>query len=214
MSEKEKATHEFQSKITKGLEGAFESVVNERNDYYQNNPTKIPQKTSEMALVNSSAMANAAISGSSSLIPGPWGMVAVIPEVMLVTRNQIALIYDIAAANGKKDLMTKDLALMVFASAVGTSVGGLAVIQGGKILVKRSSLRILQKIIFLLGGKISQQVLKSMISKWLPGVGAIAMAAWSRHMTKKVGEKAIEIFSSDIEFEDSITDIKLVKRID
>lgn len=210
MSETEKVT---QSKITKGLESAFESVVKERNDYYQKNPEKIPEKKSEVALINSSAMANAAISGGSSLIPGPWGMVAVIPEVLLVTRNQIALIYDIAAANGKKDLMTKELALVVFASALGTGVGGLVFIHGGKVLIKRSSLQVLQKIIVALGGKITQTVLKSTISKWLPGVGAVAMAAWSRYMTKKVGEKAVEIFSSDLQFEDGITDIELVKKI-
>lgn len=212
MSENEKVNQEAQSRITKGLESAFESVVNERNKYYQKNPEKIPEKNSELALINSSAMANAAISGGSSLIPGPWGMVAVIPEVLLVTRNQIALIYDIAAANGKKDLMTKELALVVFASALGTGVGGLVFIHGGKILIKRSSLQVLQKIIVMLGGKITQSVLKSTISKWLPGIGAIAMAAWSRHMTKKVGKKAVEIFSSDLQFEDGITDLEPVKK--
>jgi len=213
MSKNEKVNEEAQSRITKSLENAFESVVNERNEYYQKNPEKIPGKNSELALINSSAMANAAISGGSSLIPGPWGMVAVIPEVLLVTKNQISLIYDIAAANGKKDLMTKELALLVFASALGTGAGGLVFIHGGKILIKRSSLQILQKIIAMLGGKITQAVLKSTISKWLPGVGAIAMAAWSRHMTKKVGEKAVEIFSSDIQFEDGITDVEPVKKI-
>lgn len=207
MSEQNEVKKEIKSKITQGLEDAFESVVNDRYDYYKNNPAKIPVKSSELALINASANANAVISGGSSLIPGPWGMVAVIPEVMLVTKNQIALIFDIAAANGKKDLMTKDLALMVFASALGNAGGGLIIIQGGKILIKRSSLQVLQKIIVALGGKITQAVLKSTISKWLPGVGAAVMAIWSRQMTKQIGEKAIKIFSSEIEFVNSVSDV-------
>ena len=39
MNENEKINQEAQSRITKGLESAFESVVNERNEYYQKNPT-------------------------------------------------------------------------------------------------------------------------------------------------------------------------------
>lgn len=200
----------MQSQLQGKLEDAFETVVNQKNEFYKNNPQKIPEKSTVNSMISSVSLANSAVSGGSSLIPGPWGMLAVVPELVIVIRNQIALIYDIAAANGKKDLMTKELAAMVFASAMGTGVGGLAVVHGGQYLVRRSSLQVFQKLIAILGGKITQQVLKSAVSKWLPGVGALAMAAWTNYMTRQIGKKANEIFTSEIKFEDSIADIELI----
>ena len=207
-------SEKMQAQITEKLEDAFETVVKERNDYYQNNPAKIPEKEAVSSLIASTALTNSAISGGASLVPGPWGMLAVVPELILVIRNQIALIYDIAAANGKKDMMTKELAAMVFVSAMGTSAGGLLVVHGGKYLVKRASLQVFQRIVVILGGKITQQALKSVISKWLPGVGAAAMAVWTNYMTRQIGNKANEIFSYGIQFEDSIVDIELIKPIE
>jgi uncharacterized protein (DUF697 family)/uncharacterized tellurite resistance protein B-like protein len=204
----------MQSQLQEKLEDAFESVVNQKNEFYKNNPQKIPEKSTINALISSASLANSAISGGSSLIPGPWGMLAVVPELVVVIRNQIALIYDIAAANGKKDLMTKELAAMVFASSMGTGVGGLVAVHGGQYLVKRTSLQVFQKIVVILGGKITQQALKSAVSKWLPGVGALAMAAWTNYMTRQIGKKANEIFSSEIKFEDSIADIELIRPVE
>ena len=108
--------------------------------------------------------------------------------------------------------MTKELAGTVFVSALGTSTGSLLVIQGGKYLIKRASLQIFQKIVVILGGKITQQALKSAVSKWLPGIGAAAMAAWTNYMTRQVGHKAKEIFRYDIEVEPTpIENIELIK---
>ena len=70
--------------------------------------------------------------------------------------------------------------------------------QGSKVLVKRVALRAFQQIIAMLAGKITQQALKSAISKWLPVVGAVAMAVWSNYLTGQVGKKAIEIFEKEI----------------
>ena len=61
-------------------------------------------------------------------------------------------------------------------------------------MMKRVGQRAIQTIISILGGKITQQLAKSMAAKWIPVAGAVAMAAWSRYTTNKIGEKAIEIF--------------------
>jgi uncharacterized tellurite resistance protein B-like protein len=70
--------------------------------------------------------------------------------------------------------------------------------QGSKVFVKRVSLRVFQKIIVILAGRVTQQALKSAISKWLPVVGAAAMAVWSNYLTRQVGKKAVEIFEKEI----------------
>jgi hypothetical protein len=202
----------MQAQLQDKMEDAFETVVKQKNTYYQENPSKIPELSSISSMISTVALTNSAVSAGSSLIPGPWGMLAVVPELIIVIRNQIALIYDIAAANGKKDLMDKQLAAMIFASAMGTTAGGLVLVHGGKYLVKRSSLQVFQKLIIMLGGQITQQALKSTVSKWLPGIGAIAMGAWTNYMTKQIGKKANEILSKEFVIEENdIADIELVK---
>ncbi len=62
------------------------------------------------------------------------------------------------------------------------------------MFVKRVGAQALQKIIVILGGKITQQAAKSMAAKWLPIAGATAMAACSKYSTKKIGTKAVVKF--------------------
>ena len=127
-------------------------------------------------------------------------MAAAIPEIILVIRNQLALCYDIGVANGKEDKISKELLVSILASTSGMIGIGLVAVHGSKILVKRASLKVLQKIIAILGGKITQKLLKSMVSKWIPGVGAAAMAIWAKLETQKIGNAAKELFSKDIEY--------------
>lgn len=199
----------IQGKIENAISTGIESVMESRSDYYVKNPTKRPIHNSVSSIISSSATANAVITGGSSLIPGPWGMAAVLPELTLVIRNQVQLIYDIGVAHGKEEQITKELLLGIFISALGTGAGSLLIIKGGKVLVRRASLRVIQRIIAMLGGRITQQAIKSAVSKWLPIVGAAAMATWTAHTTKKIGKRADEIFSLDIEDDPSTIDIEL-----
>ena len=191
------------------LNSAFDYVIENRSDYYRKNPNNLPQLDSVSGLISSYTRNNAAISGGASLIPGPWGMAAVIPELTLVIRNQIQMVYDIGVANGKQAQLTKELLIGIFLTAMGSSAGSLLTIHGGKILVRRASLQVIQKIIAMLGGRVTQQVIKSTVSKWLPFVGAAAMATWTGYMTKNIGEKANELFKLEIEDDPQTLDIEL-----
>ena len=188
----------IQSKLAEKMMGVFELVVSDRSGHFAKHPDQIPDKKSVPSIINSYSLTNAAISGGASLLPGPWGMVAVIPEIATVIRNQLAMIYDVGMAYGKSKVLNKELLAGVLLSALGSSAGSLLVMQGSKVLVKRVALRAFQKIIVMLAGRITQQALKSAISKWLPGVGAAAMAFWSNYLTRQVGKKAIEIFEKEI----------------
>lgn len=192
-----------QGKITAGLSeklgGVFDSVIAGGGSYYVSRPSKQPSPADVNDIISSCANRCALIAGGAGLIPGPFGMAAAIPEIILILRGQINMIYDLAVAHGRKAVITKELLLAVTMSAMGSSSTGLIAMHGGKVLVKRASLRVIQKIVQMLAGKVTQQLLKSMIGKYLPVVGAAAMAAWARYSTKKVGEKALEIVSMPIE---------------
>lgn len=82
-------------------------------------------------------------------------MAAVIPELTLVIRNQIQMVYDIGVANGKQAQLTKELLIGIFLTAMGSSAGSLLTIHGGKILVRRAFLQVIQKIIAMLGGRVT-----------------------------------------------------------
>lgn len=194
----------LQSKLAEELMGAFEFVVSDRSSHFAKNPDEIPDKKSVLSIINSYSVTNAAISGGASLVPGPWGMVAVIPEIAIVTRNQLAMIYDVGMAYGKSKVLKKELLAGVLLTAMGASTGSLLVMQGGKVFVKRVALRQFQKIIVILAGKITQQALKSAIGKWLPIVGAAALAVWSNYLTRQIGKKAIEIFEKEIELSEEV----------
>lgn len=193
---------EFQKKITDSMMFAFESVIKKKAEYYSSNkniytPDDVPKIISKCGNIN------ALISGGAGLIPGPFGMLIVLPEISFIVNNQIEMIYDIGKANNKtgKEL-SKELVIGVFASSIGNTGIGLIRIHAGTVMVKRASIRVLQKIIAMLGGKVTQRLLKSIVAKWLPGLGAAAMAVWSKYSTNKIGNKAREVFSKEIIFEE------------
>jgi len=189
----------MQDKLAVAIKDEFGNTISRRETYYKTSHDKRPSYDSIDLMIKNCALKNAAISGGSSLIPGPWGMVAVVPEIAQVMRNQMELVYDIGVACGKTEVINKELLLAIFLTAMGTGGAGLIVMHGGKILVKRSSLQIFQKIVNLLAGKITQSALKSAVSKWVPLVGAMFMAWVSGKLTESIGQKAKEMFSQEIE---------------
>jgi hypothetical protein len=105
----ESAAEAFQQKLSDGLMGLFELVVSNRRGYYAHHPESIPTRQSVGAIIDSCATKNAARSGGFNLVPGPWGLVGIVPELTLVLRNQLTLIYDIGMAYGKFEVLTQEL---------------------------------------------------------------------------------------------------------
>ena len=196
----------IQVKIADGLMEVFDIVVSDRSRHFAKHPNKIPDKTAAPSIIKKYSAANAAVSGGAGLVPGPWGMLAVVPEITIVIRNQLAMIYDVGMAYGQSKVLSKELLAGVLISAMGTSAGTLLVMHGQKVLVKRVALRQFQRIITMLAGNIAQKVLKLAIGKWLPVVGAAALAVWSNVLTRQIGKKALEIFEMEIELSEEMVD--------
>ncbi|MGL4604042.1 MAG: EcsC family protein [Iodobacter sp.] len=191
---KEKMTQ----KVTDALEGVFETVFVERQAYYKKPEISSPGLSSIDQLISNYAMMNAGISGTAAIIPGPLGMLSVVPEIIAVTRNQIAMIYDMGAAYGQEKSINKELLMAIFAAAAGSGTIGVLTIRGSQVLIRRASLQVMQKLIGALGGKISQQALKAALAKWIPLVGAAGMAYWSKYSTEQIAKQAHTIFKLKI----------------
>lgn len=107
--ESKEAANVLQNKLAEKMMGLFDFVVSDRSGHYAKHPDKIPDKKSVPSIINAYSMTNAAISGGVNLVPGPWGLVAIIPEITYVIRNQLAMIYDVGMAYGKSTVLNKEL---------------------------------------------------------------------------------------------------------
>ena len=194
----ESDANDFSNKIANALEGIFESVALTRKQHFIENPIKRPTSQDIDSIVKSYSNQNALIAGATNLIPGPLGMLATLPELVVIIRNQIQMIYDLGVAHGKESNLNATLLLALFSTVMGEGAIGLVAIKGKQLLVKKASVRVIQKVIFWLGGSISQKLLKRFIAKWLPVVGAAAMAIWARQSTMDMGKKASEMLAMDI----------------
>jgi len=74
----------LQVQLAEKMMGTFDFVLSGRSKYYSENPDKAPSPSAIPAIINSDATMNMAVSGGISLIPGPWGMAAAVPEVAIL----------------------------------------------------------------------------------------------------------------------------------
>lgn len=204
--------NKLQETLSDGILKAVENVKLDREKHFESNAK--PEISDVKNIISSYGNKNAsvtAVSGVVGMAPIPGlGMIASIPEIIKVTQNQINMIYDIAKAHNKEESLTKELILGVLIGSVGNSAISLITIHGGKVLTKRAGARVIQKLAQVLGKEILQKTVKSMASKYVPIIGAVAMASWSKYSTHKIGEKAVEIFSKEILIvEEEILDVEV-----
>jgi uncharacterized protein (DUF697 family) len=197
-AQSQEVSKKIQDELTVKLNTVFDEVLNEPITDKDVQSLITNGRNAASSRISKVSYKNALIAGGCSLAPGPWGLITVIPEIYLVSRNQIALIRDLSIAYGHKEKLNRELLMFLFATSIGTGGLGLAALHGSKILVKRSSLQVMQKMVTVLGGKVTQQALKSAVSKWLPVVGAGALAAWTKYSTQKVGEICCEMLEKEI----------------
>ena len=197
---REEQVAQLASKIATILEEAIDHTITSREDYFEQHPDKRPSALDINKIIHSYATQNFAIAGASNLIPGPLGMLAALPELTLILRNQLQMIYDLSVAHNKQQDMNQYALLGIFASAMGEGAVALATIEGRNLLIKRASLKVVQKLLKWLGTRISQKLLKHLIAKWVPVAGAVIMATWSRQSTLDLGDRAEKMLRYDITF--------------
>jgi len=158
------------------------------------NPTRDSKKITKDAAVKSSLTA-----GTLSLPPGPLGWLTIIPELLAVWRIQAQLVADIAALHGKTSTLTEQhMIYCLFRHVAAQLMRDLVVRVGERVLVKRASLRLIQKIVEKIGYKILQRSIGRGISRWLPIVGAAGVAGYAYYDTNQVGKTSIDFFNSEI----------------
>src|SRR6187549_1832440 len=161
--------------------------------------SRVPVKAAK-AVANSAAAKAALAAGTLALPPGPLGWLTVLPELVTVWKIQGQMVADIAATYGRKSTLTREQMLYcLFRHMAAQTVRDLVVRVGERFLVRRVSLQTLQKVARKIGIQVSQRTLGKGLSRWLPVVGALGVAAYAYWDTGQVAATAIELFERDID---------------
>jgi hypothetical protein len=159
------------------------------------NPSEAARKAANTASVNAATAA-----GTLALPPGPLGWLTILPEMIAVWKIQAQMVADIAAFYGKNGSLTREQMLYcLFKHTASQAVRDLVIRAGERMLVKRATLGVLQTVAQRVGVKVTQRVLTKGLSRWLPVIGALGVAAYAYYDTAQVASAAIDLFERDIE---------------
>ncbi len=147
-------------------------------------------------LIESASWRCGVVSFSLAIPPGPLGFVTILPDLVAIWKMQAQLVSDIAAAYGYKAVITREqMVYCLFRHAAAQALRDIAVRVGGRFMIKRVALRNMQTILEKIGIRVTQRVIGNTASRFVPFVGALAVGAYAKYDTKKVGETAVELFS-------------------
>jgi hypothetical protein len=147
----------------------------------------------------------ALISGGLALPPGPLGVLTLVPDLIAIWRIQAQLVADIAGARGRSGSLTREQMLYcLFRHAASQLLRDVVVRAGERAIVHRLTVSAVQAIAAQLGIEVSRQLIAKKASRWVPGLGAAAVAAYAWWDTERVARTADALFSREVLFEDAM----------
>lgn len=165
-------------------------------------PSPHPLKDAQKVIRKASWQA-AGISGALAVPPGPLGMLTVLPDLFTIWRIQAQMVADIAALYGKTGFLTREAMLFcLFKHGSSQLFRDVIARVGERYVLRRTSLRTVQRVAEKLGLRMTQRVLGNSVSRWIPILGAVAVGLYARYDTQHVGYDAIDLFSHEISTEE------------
>lgn len=164
--------------------------------------TSLAPQQRVQSIVNRAAMKAATTAGMLSLPPGPLAWFTIVPEMIGVWKIQSQMVADIAAVHGKTGKLSRESMLYcLFRHTAAQAMRDLVARVGERFLVRRASLRTVQKVAGRIGVKITQDAIKKSVARWIPLAGATAVGLYAYKDTKKVAKTALEFFGGEVEEE-------------
>ena len=156
------------------------------------------------SLAKTAALKAAAISGSFTLPPGPFGMATVLPDLLAVWRIQQQLVADIAAVFGKTNALTPEtMVICLFKHGGAALTKSLFARADHEVVVQRIAHRTLLQLLEKIAVRVAQRVAAKSVSRWLPIVGAIGAGAYAYYDTGQVATNALDLFSRNVRIQDA-----------
>ena len=186
----------LQERIFEKLEGLFDKVIYERKHGYISNPK--PEVRDIDHIIHHYSSKCAKISIGATLIPGQWGVISAVPEIVLGMKKQAEMIYDISAAFKKDDIMTHELLAGILLYTVSGESYGLLLKKNGSYMHYESQ-KLFDLALNKVAKKIARMIFRSALVRWLPGFSTVSQALISGRVTRKIGHVGSEILCSEIE---------------
>ena len=144
------------------------------------------------ALARKSATRAAALSGALALPPGIFGMVTVLPDLIAIWRIQAQMVADIAGLYGKEVELTRaHMVYCLFRHATSQLARDVAVRAGERLVIRQLSGSALKSVLSSVGMSVTQRVAGTAASRWIPVIGAAAVAGYAYYDTLQVAKTAI-----------------------
>jgi hypothetical protein len=149
------------------------------------------------ALARRAATRAAALSGALALPPGVLGMLTVLPDLIAIWRIQAQMVSDIAGLYGKDLQLTRTHMLYcLFRHAATQLTRDFVVRAGERFVIRQLSGGALRSALASIGLTVTQRVAGTAASRWLPVVGAAAVAAYAYYDTLQVSRTAVRMLES------------------
>jgi hypothetical protein len=186
----------LRERIFEKLEGLFDKVIYERKHGYESNPK--PELDDIEHIIRHYSSKCARISIGATLLPGEWGIISAVPEIMLGMKKQAEMVYDISAAHKKDNLMTREvLAGVLLQSLTGESYGLVKKTNSNFIINENK--KIFDYALAKFARRISRMIFRSALVRWLPGFSTVSQTLISGRVTRNIGSDASDIFGGNIE---------------
>lgn len=147
------------------------------------------------AIAQAAARNASMLSGSLSLPPGMLGWLTVVPELVGVWRIQAQMVADIAAVYGQRHALRREQMLYCLFKHVSAQLLRDVVVRvGERVVVRQTSLKVLQGIAQQIGVQVSKAVLGKSAARFVPLLGAVGVGAYAYFDTLQVAKNAVELF--------------------
>lgn len=128
---------------------------------------------------------NMAIAAATAAVPGPLGILSSVGELVLVTGNQLKMVYDMGCCHNKESLLNKDLLIDIPLQAMGVSTD-LNQVQNELTAITESPVEILKEKSTSYAKVIAMKNLKKSLVKFVPVAGSLMMSIWTKKGTQKI----------------------------
>jgi EcsC protein family len=149
------------------------------------------------SLARKAAGRAAGLSGALALPPGLLGMLTVLPDLLAIWRIQAQMVSDIAGLYGKDLQLTRShMVYCLFRHAATQFTRDVVVRTGQRLVVRQLSGGALKSVLTSVGMSVSQRVAGTTASRWVPVLGAAAVAGYAYYDTLQVAKTAVRLLET------------------
>lgn len=198
MEKLKKLAIELNTKIADSIFVIIDEAIAERRRHHSKHSKIILKTWGCSAIARSYAVVNAAYSIAANVIPGPAGMVAMVPEVLAVTRNHIRMLYDIGVLAGRENQLSRELFIAILLDDHGHPDSHLITRYESELFVKRASMATVRGLAERLSTAITGRYLRTAALRWVPLAGITFIAWWTWNNTVLLAGRGLEFMKLEL----------------